>query len=112
MTDNFRNKKVAKFVCGLAVSTIADFFIFYGFSGRQNSNEIEYRISRNPEIFSQPVKLDFGELPLNFEADAGQIDEQVKFVSRGQGFGLFHGNSFRSDRRFACTGGFRRRRKG
>jgi hypothetical protein len=32
---------------------------------------------------------DFGKLPLGFEANAGQTDERVKFLSRGRGYTLF-----------------------
>lgn len=32
---------------------------------------------------------DFGELPLSFEANQGQTDGQVRFLSRGQGYTLF-----------------------
>ncbi|MDD5632640.1 MAG: SBBP repeat-containing protein, partial [Methylococcales bacterium] len=31
----------------------------------------------------------YGKLPLSFEANRGQTDKQVRFVSRGQGYGLF-----------------------
>lgn len=31
----------------------------------------------------------FGKLPLRFEANAGQTDERVKFISRGRGYSLF-----------------------
>lgn len=31
----------------------------------------------------------YGQLPLAFEANRGQSDEQVKFISRGSGYGLF-----------------------
>jgi len=32
---------------------------------------------------------DYGKLPLSFEANQGQTDPQVKFLSRGQGYSLF-----------------------
>ena len=31
----------------------------------------------------------YGNLPLSFEANQGQADKKVQFVSRGQGYGLF-----------------------
>ncbi|MFB3921871.1 MAG: SBBP repeat-containing protein [Terriglobia bacterium] len=31
----------------------------------------------------------FGDIPLSFEANQGQTDRQVKFLSRGRGYGLF-----------------------
>jgi hypothetical protein len=40
------------------------------------------------------VSWDFGKLPLGFEANAGQMDGQVKFLARGRGYTLFlTGNS-------------------
>jgi hypothetical protein len=35
------------------------------------------------------VLKSYGELPLSFEANQGQIDERVKFLSRGKGYTLF-----------------------
>lgn len=35
------------------------------------------------------VQENYGHLPLSFEANSGQIDSQVKFLSRGYGYGLF-----------------------
>lgn len=45
---------------------------------------------------SEPVaeaRESFGNLPLNFEANRGQTDRQVKFLSRGRGYTLFLTNS-------------------
>jgi hypothetical protein len=35
------------------------------------------------------VVASYGDLPLSFEANYGQTSEQVRFLSRGQGYGLF-----------------------
>lgn len=35
------------------------------------------------------VKADYGKLPLSFEANQGQTDSQVKFLTRGSGYALF-----------------------
>jgi len=50
-------------------------------------------------LISQPSKTsgpqmaqiaeDFGKFPLSFEANTGQTDKKVKFLSRGSGYGLF-----------------------
>jgi hypothetical protein len=32
---------------------------------------------------------DYGKLPLSFEANGGQTDRRVKFISRGSGYSLF-----------------------
>lgn len=36
-----------------------------------------------------PAVIDYGKLPLIFEANRGQTDERVKFLSRGRGYSLF-----------------------
>jgi hypothetical protein len=39
---------------------------------------------------TQPhLQSSYGKLPLQFEANAGQTDKQVKFLSRGNGYSLF-----------------------
>ena len=35
------------------------------------------------------VLANYGKLPLSFEANQGQADEQVKFLSRGSGYTLY-----------------------
>src|SRR6476659_7808819 len=41
----------------------------------------------------KPTALsEYGNLPLSFEANLGQTDGQVKFLSRGNGFSLFFTN--------------------
>ena len=49
-----------------------------------------------PGVFSQPDPTararaveSYGKLPLSFEANAGQTDQRVKFLSRGSGYTLF-----------------------
>ncbi len=42
-----------------------------------------------PEASEQQVLATYGKLPLSFEANQGQTDEQVKFLSRGGGYTLF-----------------------
>jgi hypothetical protein len=37
----------------------------------------------------QPVAAGFGQLPLRFEANAGQTDAEARFLARGHGFTLF-----------------------
>ncbi len=37
----------------------------------------------------QQIVASYGRLPLSFEANRGQIDAQVKFISRGSGYSLF-----------------------
>src|SRR5262249_33666652 len=44
--------------------------------------------SANPET-RQRVVQEYGKLPLSFEANQGQVDGRVKFLSRGPGYQLF-----------------------
>ena len=40
-------------------------------------------------VTQAPVLETYGKLPLAFEANQGQTDAQVKFISRGSGYTLF-----------------------
>ncbi len=40
-------------------------------------------------LSKQQISESYGRLPINFEPNVGQIDEQVKFIARGDGYGLF-----------------------
>src|SRR5438552_455501 len=43
-----------------------------------------------PEVLRRPACMEtYGKLPLSFEANDGQADPQVKFLSRGRGYTLF-----------------------
>ena len=50
------------------------------------SSKIEAERSRAGK---QQALANYGQLPLSFEANQGQTDDQVKFLSRGPGFSLF-----------------------
>lgn len=41
------------------------------------------------ESVKKQVKETLGNLPLSFEANAGQADSRIKFLARGRGFGMF-----------------------
>ena len=45
--------------------------------------------SRRPPAVKQRATATYGKLPLHFEANQGQTDDQVKFLARGSGFALF-----------------------
>ena len=45
--------------------------------------------SRSPATSKMGVVENYGRLPLSFEANHGQTDPQVKFLSRGHGYSLF-----------------------
>ncbi|MGH7960422.1 MAG: hypothetical protein ACRERD_01165, partial [Candidatus Binatia bacterium] len=38
---------------------------------------------------SAPIRGIYGQLPLGFEANHGQVDRQVQYLARGQGYALF-----------------------
>jgi len=40
-------------------------------------------------ITNKPIQSAYGKLPLSFEANLGQTDARVKFVSKGSGYSLF-----------------------
>ncbi len=42
-----------------------------------------------PEAAKSPIVDSYGKLPLSFEANQGQTDSRVKFLSRGKGYTLF-----------------------
>ncbi len=43
----------------------------------------------NNNLVIPAARADYGRLPLSFEANRGQTDEQVEFLSRGNGYALF-----------------------
>ena len=45
--------------------------------------------SRSPAAGKRGLVENYGKLPLSFEANQGQTDPQVKFLSRGRGYALF-----------------------
>ncbi|WP_150132906.1 SBBP repeat-containing protein [Acidisarcina polymorpha] len=47
------------------------------------------RLVSSAKAVSPTIKADYGKLPLSFEANQGQSDPQVKFLSRGQRYSLF-----------------------
>ena len=44
---------------------------------------------RAPQAAQPRLQESYGKLPLSFEANQGQTDPQVKFLSRGSGYSLF-----------------------
>src|ERR1700683_490992 len=42
-----------------------------------------------PPAAQAKIPEDYGKLPLSFEANRGQTDPKVKFLSRGSGYSLF-----------------------
>jgi hypothetical protein len=46
-------------------------------------------LSRSAPLSKSAATAAYGKLPLSFEVNEGQTDRQVKFLSRGAGYGLF-----------------------
>src|SRR5208283_5161205 len=57
--------------------------VLNGFSGAVNQPAI---VAGSP---ANRLVANYGKLPLSFEANQGQTDGQVKFLSRGRGYSLF-----------------------
>ncbi len=56
---------------------------------RGGNVRIPFKNSQVPQT-AQPGNIDsFGKLPLSFEMNGGQADQNVKFFSRGPGYGIF-----------------------
>ena len=49
----------------------------------------EFASTEDAEVSDRQKVVAYGRLPLSFEANQGQTDEQVKFLSRGKGYTLF-----------------------
>ncbi len=70
------------------------FFANQGFAGTDTGSPLNG--SGNGEFLTAPSRQEqaaiadaFGQLPLRFEANVGQVDGQVHFLSRGNGYNLF-----------------------
>jgi hypothetical protein len=51
--------------------------------------EESQKVSATTSVVKPRLHEDYGKLPLSFEANQGQLDSQVKFLSRGRGYSLF-----------------------
>ena len=51
-------------------------------------SSVDTAMTPSPTVQSR-VRENYGKLPLSFEANHGQTDSQVKFLSRGSGYTLF-----------------------
>ena len=73
------------------------FFVFFltaiiaTASGQEQSSVLKQATAAPPEIASgqQAVAEHYAELPLSFEANQGQADGQVRFLSRGTGYSFY-----------------------
>ena len=68
----------------------------FGFLGKSNT-VLELTTDTAPgnqpaqvsEATKQSIIENYGKLPIHFEANQGQFDERVKFVTRGHGYTMF-----------------------
>jgi photosystem II stability/assembly factor-like uncharacterized protein len=58
-------------------------------SNRTENVSDKTKVSIAPETTQRNLLKQYGELPLSFEINEGQADQQVKFLSRGPGYDLF-----------------------
>jgi hypothetical protein len=75
----------------LAVSSVTGLFreaITEASTGRENDTSVSGSSAPDDATRARITEA-FGKLPLSFEANKGQTDEQVKFLSRGRGYTFF-----------------------
>jgi hypothetical protein len=85
----------ASVVAALALTTLSLLAAFHG--GSYGSREGAAKPTVAPTAFAGPISASlkhdwanaYGELPLAFEANQGQTDSAVRFLSRGEGYQLF-----------------------
>ena len=78
--------RVLIIIIAAALVSSAGFLTRFG----QRKNVSETKIEQSADIAEKTnLTANFGKIPLHFEPNAGQIDEQVKFLSRGAGYSLF-----------------------
>jgi hypothetical protein len=59
-------------------------------AGRRTSSSAEStQLAKSDAAMQAQLSEAYGKLPLMFEANTGQTDSEVKFISRGSGYGLF-----------------------
>ena len=102
LTSNPRNSARQLLCAALALVSLISWIALpaYSVSGKRcavgdeqlPSTARPVSISKLSEVNQQPqasLSEAYGKLPLSFEANHGQTDRRVKFISRGRGFGLF-----------------------
>ena len=102
MTKGIRNSFKVVFICAAisaAAIGAAMLVAFLPASPRHNFPTTKQFISGLSGAVNQPAGVvaspahrrvvNYGKLPLGFEANAGQTDGRVKFLSRGRGYALF-----------------------
>ena len=87
--DRRERMKSALAICLLCPLAVAPAFVSFrrpvigkSFAGKAQG-------ARAPQTANPRIVESYGKLPLSFEANEGQTDSQVKFISRGTGYSLF-----------------------
>jgi len=74
----------------LAFSLLGAFYFFKPFHAIPENSSTRANPDAAPKAEAKAeVEAAYGNLPLSFEANRGQTDGQVKFLSRGHGYGLY-----------------------
>src|SRR4051812_46412083 len=76
------------FVLALVLST-ASVFAADKSPAQRSKLDIQGAVSTKDAAAAQKARAQFARLPLSFEANQGQADSRVKFLSRGAGYTLF-----------------------
>ena len=80
--------KKSVFVVSVAVFAII-LSVLFTKNAQQYVNQVAEETKNNDIQTKQIASENYGNLPLHFEPNQGQTDEQVKFLARGNGYGLF-----------------------
>jgi hypothetical protein len=80
----------AKKVCWIAIAGAAALSVSGG-AGTDPSRAAATPVSRSEADKARSLRISrsYGQMPLSFEANQGQTDPQVRFLSRGSGYSLF-----------------------
>ena len=88
-------KKSVFIISVLAFTAVVCGLIFQN-TRRISNKQIQNRtLTETPESSDvqirrkQKITEEYGKLPISFEPNSGQADEQVKFLARGDGYSLF-----------------------
>jgi len=96
--DNFLSLPCPSFIWSSAIVLAIGVGVIMGSSPGFSHANVGDRGATNPSVAEAPpvlsssnklINLRYGRLPLSFEANQGQTDSQVKFLSRGRGYSLF-----------------------
>ena len=91
--NNSRNTSSRLTVFILALAVLANWATITGSSSNSSMTSVFADATAAPELAGKAVRARvsqaYGNLPISFEANQGQFDSRVKFVSRGNGCTMF-----------------------